>query len=620
MKSILKNIFLSLVLILIFPCYLLNAQEAATQQAATPEPASPDMQIVFKTTEKVTGEDILKQKISLDLRNIDIVEALKFLATKTGLNIVTTKSVTGRVTLTVENVPIQDIFDIMLRGNSLAYDKKGEIYSVMTEAEYKTLYGKTFFDTRQVKVMRLKYAIPEQAFSLLDALKSDIGKVLVDSESGNVLIMDTPEKISLMQQSLEEFEKKNVVEVFTLKYAKAKEVEETLKTQLDTKKVGYIKADERTNQVMVQTLPERMEEIKRLIKNLDGQTREVLIDTKIIKIKLSDTLDSDLEWEGIFSVARKYGMTYVGSYPYSAVQASAAAWRSRSQVLSDLGGNIGSYPFSGTTSDYSASTPVTPGESLHIGTISSNRDYDVFVKYLQTLGSTKILSNPKLVVVNNQEAKIHVGERQAYVTTTTTTGQTTSAIAEQVTFVDVGIQLSVTPTINEDGYITMKVKPEISSVVSTLTTPTKNEIPIIDTSMAETTVLIKDGTTLIIGGLRKEEKTRTADQFPFLGKIPLLGFFFKTSSNRNERTELLVMLTPHIISGESLTTGDEREFSREPGKEYRDYQGILPKEQPSPYKEPTIEEPREIKPYQDYGGYDGEEKDFLIKEKKYGRY
>jgi type II secretory pathway component GspD/PulD (secretin) len=619
MKSILKNIFLSLVLILIFPCYLLHAQEAATQQAATQEQASPDMQIVFKTTEKATGEDILKQKISLDLRNIDIVEALKFLATKTGLNIVTTKSVTGRVTLTVENVPIQDIFDIMLRGNSLAYDKKGEIYSVMTEAEYKTLYGKTFFDTRQVKVMRLKYAIPEQAFSLLDALKSDIGKVLVDSESGNVLIMDTPEKISLMQQSLEEFEKKNIVEVFSLKYAKAKEVEEALKTQLDTKKVGYIKADERTNQVMVQTLPERMHEIKRLIKNLDGQTREVLIDTKIIKIKLLDTLDSDLEWEGIFSVARKYGMTYVGSYPYSAVQAQAAAWRSRSQVLSDLGGNIGSYPFSGTTSNYTG-TQVTPGESMHIGSISSNRDYDVFVKYLQTLGSTKILSNPKLVVVNNQEAKIHVGEKQAYVTTTTTTGQTTSAIAEQVTFVDVGIQLSVTPTINEDGYITMKVKPEISSVVSTLVTPTKNEIPIIDTSMAETTVLVKDGTTLIIGGLRQESKIGSGEQFPFLGKIPLLGFFFKTSSNKNERTELLVMLTPHIISGESLTTGDERDFSQEPGKEYRDYQGILPKEQPSPYKEPQVEEPREIKPYQDYGGYNGEDKDFLIKEKKYGRY
>jgi len=224
------------------------------------------------------------------------------------------------------------------------------------------------------------------------------------------------------------------------------------------------------------------------------------------------------------------------------------------------------------------------------------------------------------VVVNNQEAKIHVGEKQAYVTTTTTTGQTTSAIAEQVTFVDVGIQLSVTPTINEDGYITMKVKPEISSVVTTLITPTKNQIPIIDTSMTETTVLIKDGTTLIIGGLRKEEKTRTADQFPFLGKIPLLGFFFKTASSKNERTELLVMLTPHIISGESLTTGDEREFSHEPGKEYRDYQGILPKEQPSPYKEPTIEEPREIKPYQEYGGYNGEDKDFLIKEKKYGRY
>ena len=76
---------------------------------------------------------------------------------------------------------------------------------------------------------------------------------------------------------------------------------------------------------------------------------------------------------------------------------------------------------------------------------------------MQTLGKSQVLANPKLAVVNNQEAKIHIGEKQAYVTTTTSTGSTTNTISEEVTFVDVGIQLSVTPTINDDGYITMKI-------------------------------------------------------------------------------------------------------------------------------------------------------------------
>jgi len=544
-------------------------------QEAQKEDAPSDINLVLESGQTgAPSGNVLEQRISLDLRNIDILESLKFLAAKTGLNMIVTKGVTGRITLSVENAVTKDVFDIMLRSNGLAYAKQGDIYNVMTEAEYKNLYGKNFYDSRQVKVFRLKYAMPDQAFNLLDALKSEIGRVLVDQEAGNAMIMDTPEKISQMEKSLEEFEKQNKVEVFTLKYAKAKEVEDILKLQLDAKRAGYIKADERNNQVIVQTLPERMQEIERLISNLDKKTKEILIDTQIIKIRLSDQVDSGVQWEGLLDAGEKYGMSYLGSYPFSSVQSATATWRSRPQVLTDAGGVIGSFPFSGTTSSQSASMPMVAGEAMHLGVVDSKRDFDVLVKYLQTVGKTRILSNPKLVVVNNQEAKIHVGEKQAYVTTTTTSGQTTNTISEEVTFVDVGIQFAVTPTINDDGYITMKVKPEISSVTSTLVTPTNNRIPIIDTSVTETTVLIKDGTTLIIGGMRREEKVNTAEQFPFLGKLPLLGFLFRSATNKVDKTELLVMITPHIISGNELTTGSERGFGDKPGKDYRDYQGI----------------------------------------------
>ena len=515
--------------------------------------------------------DPFSQRFSLELKDMEISEALRYLASKTGLNIVTTKNVSGRINLSVDNVLLKDIFDIILRSNGLAYAKQGEIYTVMTEAEYKALYGKNFSDMRQVVVFRLKYAIPEQAFSLLDALKSEIGRVLVDPESGNVMIMDIPEKIEVMRKALEEFEKQNLVKVFDLKYAKAKEVEEILRGHLEAKKVGFVKADERNNQVIVQTLPERMDEVSRLIKDLDKPTKEVLIDAKIVKVKLSDQLDSGIEWEGLFALAKKTGLTYLGSYPFSSVQSATATWRSREQVVSDMNGSVGSYPFSGTTTNYSASTKVSPGEKLHIGMITPETDFDVLFKLLQTLGETRILSNPKIAVVNNQEARIHVGERQAYVTTTTTTGQTTSTVAEEVTFVDVGIQLAVTPSINEEGFITMKIKPEVSSVASILTTPTGNKIPIIDTSTVETTVMIKDKTTLILGGLRKEETTRTSEQFPVLGKIPILNLFFSNRSSKKDRTEILVLITPHIITGEVMPVIDERKVEGQPGKSYRPY-------------------------------------------------
>jgi type II secretory pathway component GspD/PulD (secretin) len=166
------------------------------------------------------------------------------------------------------------------------------------------------------------------------------------------------------------------------------------------------------------------------------------------------------------------------------------------------------------------------------------------------------------------------------VTTTTTTGQTTTTTAEEVQFIDVGIQLVVTPTvINNDGFVTMKIKPEISSVVSTLTTPSKNQIPIVDTSTAETNVLVKDGSTVIIGGLRKDQKKFANDQIPFLGGIPVIGELFKQRDKDDELTELVVFITPHIVSGDLLVTGDEPALGARI-KPYRSYEPVL--SEPSP--------------------------------------
>ena len=587
-----------------------EAEDAGAQGAVTPQETIKD-----SSSSPLTGDIIpggMGGSVSLDLRNIDIIEALKFLAVKAGANIIATKNVAGRVTLMVENVPVRDIFDIMLRSNGLAYVKQGEIYNVMTEEEYKAIFGRKFSDIREVRVFKLQYAIPEQAFSMLDALKSEIGRVLVEPDSGTALVMDTPEKIRAVEEALITLEQKNLVKIFNLKYAKAKEVEEQLKTQLDAKKVGSVKADERSNQIIIQALPERMPDIERIITALDGKTREVLIDTQIIKVKLSDQLTQGIDWQGILAAGKEAGMIYLGSTPFGIIQSAAATTAanpvlpSRYSFLEQALGPSGTYgtrgigagiPSTGNAATNIGGTAVAPGEAMHLGLISQKRDIDVLVKYLQTLGNTQVLSNPKLAVVNNQEARIHIGERQAYVTTTTTTGQTTSTVSEEVTFVDIGIQLSVTPTINTDGYITMKIKPEISSVVSTLTTSQKNQIPIIDTSMAETTVMVKDGSTIIIGGLRKEEKTKAYDQFPFLGNIPVIGFFFKSGNEKTERTELMIMITPHIVSGDMLTTGDELDFKYKPAREYKDYKAFTEEADLTPSGKPPKED---IKPYREY--------------------
>jgi len=198
-----------------------------------------------------------------------------------------------------------------------------------------------------------------------------------------------------------------------------------------------------------------------------------------------------------------------------------------------------------------------------------------------------VVSTPRILVTNNQEAKIHVGTREAYVTTTTTTGQTTSTTAEEVQFIDVGIQLAVTPLINSDGFVTMKIKPEISSVVRTLTTPSRNQIPIVDTSIAETQVMVKDGTTIVLGGLAKEQKQRDNQQIPILGRIPIVGELLRRRKQENERQELVVFITPHIVDGETLISGDEKELGGAL-KSYREYGPIVDQRAPV---EPVSSEP-----------------------------
>ncbi len=531
----------------------------------------------------VSGDPEDNGKISLDLRDMDIAEALKFLAGKAGLNIIPTAKVSGRVTLMVNDVPIQDVFDLMIRSNNLAYDKRGDIYNVMTEDEYKSYFGKNFSDDRQVRVFHLKYAVPEQVFSILDSFKSSIGKVFVEPETGTVMVIDAPERLGEIEKAVEALEQKTTIRIFDLKYAKAKDIEEQLKLQLDAKKVGSIKADERTNQIVVQTLAERMDDIERLIKGLDHKTREVLIDARIIKINLQNDQSRGVDWEGLFNLGKQAGLTYLGSTPFSVVNpvTTAGSFTTREQQLQNLNGNIGSYPFSGTTSSLNSSTKVVGSQSLHLGMIG-RQDFDILIKYLNTFGTTRILSCPQVAVVNNQEAKIHVGQRQAYVTTSTTTGQTTTTVSESVTYVDVGIQMSVTPTINDEGYVTMKVKPEVSDVIGTLKSSSNNLIPIIDTATAETSVMVKDGATIMIGGLRKDEEDETYQGTPMLGRIPFLGMLFSDKTKTKIHTEIIVLLTPHILEGDSLTTGYERDFGAKMDKSYQEYPSITQESNLSP--------------------------------------
>lgn len=498
------------------------------------------------------GEEaaVASGRISLDLRSIEISEALRFLAMRAKLNMVINKSVSGRLYLILNDVPVKDVLDIIILSSDLAYDRQGEIYQIMTAAEYKTKYGRSFSDERQVKIFRLQNAVPDNVFSAIEVFKSEIGRILVDKESGMVLVMETPENMAKIEKVISTLDQKRVIRSFSLQYAKAKDVEERLKPQLNEKGTGTVQADERTNQVIVQAFPGRMDQIEALIKTLDKKTKEVLIVSKIIKVTLLDTFEAEIQWEGLFrdiNLLPGYQQGYLSSHVSNPVD------RIGQTFVDDFVNMVPS-----TTDRLTAGAKVYPTENITIGQIGEGKAYEVLFKFLQTIGDSRVLSSPRITVTNNQEAKIHVGTREAYVTSTTTKGSGGGGdtIAESINFVDVGIELSVTPTINDDGFITMKIKPAISNVKRTLETATGNQIPIIDTSEAESTVMVKDNSSIVIAGLRKDEFTDADQRVPYFSNLPVFGALFKSSSKKKERTEVLVFLTPHITGGENLLTGN----------------------------------------------------------------
>jgi Flp pilus assembly secretin CpaC len=157
------------------------------------------------------------------------------------------------------------------------------------------------------------------------------------------------------------------------------------------------------------------------------------------------------------------------------------------------------------------------------------------------------------MAINNQEAKILVGTKEVYLTETVSQPGTGSTVtATQVNFVDVGVQLYVTPTINEEGFITMKIRPVISSAeYREIKSEDKvSEVPIVSTSEAETQVLVKDGVTIMIAGLKKDKKEKEVKKIPVFGDIPLLGYLFRSTKDVVTKTELVIFLTPHIVSGD----------------------------------------------------------------------
>jgi type II secretory pathway component GspD/PulD (secretin) len=463
----------------------------------------------------------MERTITLDVRDMNIVDVIKFLALKGEFNVVISPTVEGRSTVLLNNVSINDALDIVIISNKLAYKIENNIVAIMTAAEYESMFGKSFSDKTVVETVHLNYSKPSYVLAALDSIKSNVGKIIIDEDTGSVVMIDTVDAIQKMKTALLDIEKPLETFVYTLQYAKADVVADQLRQRIDSKAVGAISSDERANKIVVRAFPDRLDEIKKIVAELDSPNKEVLVDARIIQVILNPEYDAGIDWQYDFKDSSidalkkiKFDNFYLGK------QNTAL---SGSDNLFSHYGQVG------------------------VGNINSD-EFQATIRALKQVSDTKILSNPKILVLNNEEARIHIGDTVPYIISTTSGTGDNAITSEDVRFVDVGLKLNVRPTINDDGYITMRMRPEISSVVARIES-NGGGIPQVNKTEVETTVVVKDGNTIILGGLRKDDKLHKKKGLPLLMDAPVIGKFFSRAQDSMTNTEIVICITPKVIQG-----------------------------------------------------------------------
>lgn len=463
------------------------------------------------------------ERISLDLKGVDIIDVLKLLSQKGGINFVAGRNVSGRVTIFAKDVEVWDAFQRIVEANDLAYEVNGDMVNVIAARDYELTYGRKFQEPTQTKVIPLQYAKVLQVATVLNQIKSTVGKVVADEASNTLIVSDLPERIDEIQVMLEELDRPTKTKVFTLDYADVEKLQDKILEMLTP--VGIFSHDARTNKIIVTDLPEIVENVGEMLTAFDTPDPQVLIDARILSVQLTNDMSLGIDWQNVLS----------------GIDAQA---RGNFRVLSDIIGE------SATQQGAAISVATTP-----------ETDTQIVIQALKTVGNTRTLSNPRIMVSNREEAKILIGTKQAVVSVTTTVPSTGTVVTSpEIQYVDVGTKLFVTPTVKTDGNVMLKVRPEVST--ATIETFADNRIPIVTTTEAETNVLVQTGKTLIIGGLIDESDQKTKNMFPGIGELPIIGWPFRSTDDNFSKTELVVFLTPEVVRPDG-SKKDLADFERE---------------------------------------------------------
>ena len=399
---------------------------------------------------------------------------------------------------------IYGVDDNLAATNLISVDFQGTtLYTVLNVLSMKTgmkLISDTNLYNRKI-MLSLQDVTPDEA---LNALLDTYNLYYVKQGDSNIYVI----------KSKEDGHHITVSRIIFCNYAKATELEKVLSTKLS--EGGKIVSDDRTNSLIITDLADSLDKMEGLVRALDIPTQQVLLEAKVIDINLTNGL----------GLGNYFGAMRTNSNPNLNYYTRGTNFTKKEEVLD---------PIKLTNAFGAIGVQLVEGDWLFTSRFEAGI----------TERNSKILSNPKLLVLNNMEATIDIVEEIPYLESSTTSSST-GDISGTTSFKQVGIKLKVRPQINRDGSIILKIAPEQS--YRTGETMGTDNIPVIKTSKSETTLMLKSGETAAIGGLIREDEDETINKIPLLGDIPILGYLFKSKSKNKARYELTIFITAKIIN------------------------------------------------------------------------
>jgi type IV pilus assembly protein PilQ len=434
------------------------------------------------------GQRYEGRRIDLDFKDADIHNILRLLSEVGNVNVVTADDVSGTVTIKMRAVPWDQALDVILTSKGLGMVRRGNLIRVAPQA--------TLEKERELAIAR--------------------------------------EKQRLALAPLE-------TRLIPVSYATANSLQPRVNELLSER--GKVAVDTRTNILVVRDVPENLDNVEELVRSLDTQTPQVLIEARIVEAGASFSNEFGIQWGGDVVMSSATGNPTGLVFPHDLTLAGGSTDQATPTA--------GLSPFGGAPNpNFVVNFPAPAGTGrgaaigLSMGSLSGNVNVSVRLSAFETSGDLRIISAPRILTLDNHAATISQGTSIPY--------SQVGAQGVQTTFQEAVLSLNVTPHVTNDGAVSMDVS--ITRNEADFNQRSARGDPTILKRQAQTTLLVQDGHTAVIGGIFTRNSGHGLDQIPFFGDIPILGVLFQHRTQRDARSELLIFLTPRIVNrGEALS-------------------------------------------------------------------